>query len=167
MDMSGPNDGSGDLPDPGEVELEWNSDSHLRGVIDEYMDSFEPGPDDTAGVRERILKIVREDIRRGPATRLTTERGNPFAIADASVRSIVRDAVDAVDGIRARSVEVTSAGEPQGSAAEVSLTVAMRAGVSFTPTAEVVRTKVAEALVSQLGIPATTIDIVAEDVYVD
>lgn len=165
--MSGRNDGSGDLPDPGEVELEWNSDSHLRGVIDEYMNSFEPSPADTAGVRERILKIVREDMRRGPSTHLTTERGNPFAIATASVRSIIRDAVDDVDGIRARSVEVTPTGEPQGSAAEVSVSVAMRAGVVVESAAEVIRTRVAEALVSQLGIPATTIDIVAEDVYVD
>ncbi|WP_246475763.1 alkaline shock response membrane anchor protein AmaP [Brevibacterium renqingii] len=143
----------------------WETDDHLRGVIDEYMGAFEPDPAETVGLRERILDIVREDLARGPSTRLSTPRGNPFTIATAAVRTIVRDAVDAVDGIRGRSVSLTPAGEPEGTAAEVEVTVAMRAGIAFAPTAEVIRESVAAALIEQLGIPATTIDITVEDVY--
>lgn len=144
----------------------WDSDAHLRGVIDEYMGAFEPDPGETEGLRERILTIVREDLRRGPSTRLTTERGNPFRISTASVRAIIRNAVDAVDGIRARSVEVTPTGEPEGSATEVRLTVAMRAGIAFAAVAEVIRRRVSETLIAELGIPATTIDITVDDVFV-
>ena len=99
-----------------------NQTLQLRGVIDEYMATFEPEPEDTAGVRERILRLVRDDLYRGPSTHLQTEHGNPFSISTAAVRSIVRRAVDSVDGIRARSVDVEPAGEPEGSAATVSLT---------------------------------------------
>lgn len=144
----------------------WDSDAHLRGVIDEYMGAFEPDPEETAGLRERILSIVREDLHRGPSTQLTTERGNPFRITTASVRVIIRDAVDSVAGIRARSVELTPTGDPEGSATEVALTVAMRAGVVFTTVAEVIRRRVSETLIAELGIPATTIDITVEDVFV-
>jgi hypothetical protein len=124
------------------------TDAHLRAVIEEYMDSFEPDPEESAGLRDRILKLVREDAVFAPSTQLTTKRGNPFRITTASVRGIIRDAVDSVDGIRARSVNLTPAGAPEGSAVEVALTVAMRAGISFATTAEVVRRRVADALES-------------------
>lgn len=147
-------------------EASRETDAHLRAVIEEYMGSFEPDPAESAGLRERILQIVREDASLAPSTRLTTERGNPFRIATAAVRGIIRDAVDSVDGIRARSVNPKPVGDPAGSAVEVVVTVAMRAGISFAPTAEVVRRRVAEALDEELGIPATRIDITAEDVFV-
>lgn len=147
-------------------EASRETDAHLRAVIEEYMGSFEPDPAESAGLRERILQIVREDASLAPSTRLTTERGNPFRIATAAVRGIIRDAVDSVDGIRARSVNPKPVGDPAGSAVEVVVTVAMRAGISFAPTAEVVRRRVAEALDEELGVPATRIDITAEDVFV-
>lgn len=147
-------------------EASRETDAHLRAVIEEYMGSSEPDPAESAGLRERILQIVREDASLAPSTRLTTERGNPFRIATAAVRGIIRDAVDSVDGIRARSVNPKPVGDPAGSAVEVVVTVAMRAGISFAPTAEVVRRRVAEALDEELGIPATRIDITAEDVFV-
>ncbi|WP_208085391.1 hypothetical protein [Brevibacterium atlanticum] len=142
------------------------TDAHLRAVIEEYMGSFEPDPAESAGLRERILRIVREDASLAPSTRLTTERGNPFRIATATVRGIIRDAVDSVDGIRARSVNPKPVGDPDGSAVEVELTVAMRAGIAFAPAAETVRRRVSETLIAELGIPATSIDITAEDVFV-
>lgn len=157
--------GSGAEPDPADAHPE--SDAALRGVIDEYMSTFEPEPEDTAGLRERILRLVRDDLYRGPSTHLQTGRGNPFSISTASVRSIVRIAVDSVDGIRARSVDVEPAGDPEGSAATVALTVAMRAGIPFATTAEVIRRSVAAAVLAELGVPAVKIDINAEDVYVD
>lgn len=159
--------GSGAEPDQTNDDLQRESDAQLRGDIDEYMATFEPEPEDTAGVRERILQLVRDDLYRGPSTRLQTEHGHPFSISTAAVRSIVRRAVDSVDGIRARSVDVEPAGEPEGRAATVSLTLAMRAGISFAPTAEAIRGAVSAAVLSELGIPAVRIDINAEDVYVD
>ncbi|WP_101571705.1 hypothetical protein [Brevibacterium sp. 239c] len=158
---------SGTEPDPTSSESHQETDDQLRGVIDEYMSTFQPEPEDTAGVRERILQLVRDDLYRGPSTHLQTEHGHPFAISTASVRSIVRNAVDSVDGIRARSVDVEPAGVPEGSAATVSLTVAMRAGISFASTADVIRRSVSAAILAELGIPAARIDINAEDVYVD
>ena len=65
------------------------------------------------------------------------------------------------------SVDVEPAGDPEGSAATVALTVAMRAGIPFAATAEVIRGSVAAAVLAELGIPAVRIDINAEDVYVD
>ncbi|WP_210603562.1 hypothetical protein [Brevibacterium oceani] len=147
-------------------ETSKETDAHLRAVIEEYMGSFEPDPAESAGLRDRILRIVREDASLAPSTRLTTERGNAFRISTATVRGIIRDAVDSVDGIRARSVNPKPVGDPEGSAVEVVLTVAMRAGISFAPTAEAVRRRVAESLIGELGIPATSIDITAEDVFV-
>lgn len=165
MDMNEQVGAPGAEPDPTDAHRE--SDAHLRGVIDEYMTTFEPEPADTAGLRERILQLVREDLYRGPSIYLQMGRGNPFSISTAAVRSIVRIAVDSVDGIRARSVDVEPAGDPEGSAATVALTVAMRAGISFATTAEVIRRSVSTAVLAELGIPAVRIDINAEDVYVD
>lgn len=159
--------GSGAESDQTSAGSHRESDAQLRGVIDEYMSAFQPEPEDAAGVRERILQLVRDDLYRGPSTNLATEQGHPFSISTASVRSIVRSAVDSVDGIRARSVDVEPAGDPEGSAAAVSLTVAMRAGISFTSTAEAIRGSVSAAVLAELGIPAARIDINAEDVYVD
>lgn len=159
--------GSGAEPDHASADSQRESDTQLRGVIDEYMSTFQPEPEDTAGVRERILQLVREDLYRGPSTNLQTEQGHPFSISTASVRAIVRSAVDSVDGIRARSVDVEPAGDPEGSAATVSLTLAMRAGISFASTAEAIRRSVSAAVLAELGIPAARIDINAEDVYVD
>lgn len=159
--------GSGAEPDPAHADSHPESDAQLRNVIDEYMGAFDPGPEDTVGLRDRILALVRDDLQRGPSTRLQTQQGHPFSISTAAVRSIVRTAVDSVDGIRARSVHVEPAGDPEGSAATVALTVSMRAGISFAPTAEVVRGSVSTAVLAELGIPALRIDINAEDVYVD
>ena len=157
--------GSGAEPDPADAHRE--SDAHLRSVIDEYMTTFEPEPAETAGLRERILQLVRDDLYRGPSTHLQTGRGHPFSISTAAVRSIVRIAVDSVDGIRARSVDIEPAGDPEGTAATVALTVAMRAGITFATTAEVIRRSVSTAVLAELGIPTVRIDINAEDVYVD
>lgn len=85
-------------PDSIDAESHLEMDAQLRDVIDDYMGTFEPDPEDTAGVRERILALVRQDLYRGPSTQLQTETGNQFSISTASVRSIVRDAVDSVDG---------------------------------------------------------------------
>ncbi|WP_228278291.1 alkaline shock response membrane anchor protein AmaP [Brevibacterium limosum] len=142
------------------------TDAHLRGIIDEYMGAFEPDPGESVGLRERIFQIVREDAALAPTTKLTTERGNPFRITTAEVRGIVRDAVDAVPGIRARSVTATPTGDPEGSAVDITLTVAIRAGTASVPAAEEVRRSVAGALTAQLGIPAKQIDITVEDVFV-
>lgn len=154
-------------PDQMGAESHQESDAQLRGVIDEYMSTFQPEPEDTAGVRERILQLVRDDLYRGPSTNLQTVQGHPFSISTASVRSIVRSAVDSVEGIRARSVDVEPAGDPEGRAATVSLTVAMRAGISFASAAEAIRRSVSAVILAELGIPAVRIDINAEDVYVD
>lgn len=143
------------------------TDAHLHGIIDEYMGAFEPDPEETVGLRERILQIVREDAALAPATKLTTERGNPFRISTAEVRGIIREAVDAVPGIRARSVNLTPAGEPEGSAVEVALTVMMSVGTAFVSAAEDVRRSVAGALIAQVGIPALRIDVTLEDAFVD
>ncbi|MGC2939549.1 MULTISPECIES: alkaline shock response membrane anchor protein AmaP [unclassified Brevibacterium] len=141
------------------------TDAHLRGIIDEYMGAFEPDPEESVALRERIFQIVREDAALAPATKLTTEHGNPFRISTAEVRGIVRRAVDAVPGIRARSVTATPTGDPEGSAVDITLTVAMRAGTVFVPAAEEVRGSVADALTAELGIPAMRIDITVEDVF--
>ena len=143
------------------------TDAHLRGIIDEYMGAFEPDPEETVGLRERILQIVREDAALAPATQLTTERGNPFRISTAEVRGIIREAVDTVPGIRARSVTATPTGDPEGSAVDIDLTVTMSAGTAFVSAAEDVRRRVAGALTAHLGIPAHRIDVTVEDVFVD
>lgn len=143
-----------------------DTDAHLRDIINEYMGAFEPAPEEFVGLRKRILKIVREDAILAPTTTLATERGNPFRISTAEVRGIVRDAVDTVPGISARSVTAEPTGDPEGSAVDIAMTVTMSAGTAFVPTAEVVRRSVAGALTTELGIPANRIDITVEDVFV-
>ena len=142
-------------------------DAQLRDVIDDYMGHFVPDPEQTAGIRERILHLGRNDLYRGPSTKLRTDEGHEYSIASTAVRAIVRDAVDTVDGIRSRSVRIVSAGEPYGSAAEVALTVTMRADIHFVTSADEIRTAVSEALVRELGVPASRIDIEVEDAYVE
>ena len=142
-------------------------DAELRDVIDDYMGHYVPDSEQTAGIRERILQLVRNDLYRGPSTKLRTDAGHEYSIPPAAVRTIVRDAVDSVDGIRSRSVGIAPSGEPAGSAAEVRLTVTMRADVRFVAAADLIRTAVSEALVRELGVPAARIDIEVEDAYVE
>lgn len=142
-------------------------DSELRDVIDDYMGHYVPDPEQTAGIRERILQLVRNDLYRGPSTKLRTSEGHEYSIASAAVRTIIRSAVDTVDGIRSRSVGIAAAGEPSGSAAEVRLTVTMRADIRFVAAADLIRAAVSEALERELGVPAARIDIEVEDAYVE
>ncbi len=142
-------------------------DSELRDVIDDYMGHYVPDPEQTAGIRERILQLVRNDLYRGPSTTLRTDAGHEYSIASAAVRTIIRNAVDTVDGIRSRSVGIAAAGEPAGSAAEVRLTVTMRADIHFVAAADLIRAAVSEALERELGVPAARIDIEVEDAYVE
>ncbi|WP_339391253.1 MULTISPECIES: Asp23/Gls24 family envelope stress response protein [Brevibacterium] len=142
-------------------------DSELRDVIDDYLGHYVPDPEQTAGIRERILQLVRNDLYRGPSTKLRTSEGHEYSIASAAVRTIIRSAVDTVDGIRSRSVGIAAAGEPSGSAAEVRLTVTMRADIRFVAAADLIRAAVSEALERELGVPAARIDIEVEDAYVE
>lgn len=142
-------------------------DADLVGVIDEYMGQYEPAPEEATGLRERILGLVRDDLYRGPATELVTERGNAFSMADSAIRSIVRVAVDSVNGSRARSVSVDPIGDPVGSSARVRLTVSMPARTDFNASSAQIRTAVSQSLLSEVGIRAEVIDIEVEDVHLD
>ncbi|MBE8146974.1 hypothetical protein IOD13_15200 [Brevibacterium casei] len=128
-------------------------DAEPRDVIDDYMGHYVPDSEQTAGIRERILQLVRNDLYRGPSTKPRTDAGHEYSIASAAVRTIVRDAVDSVDGIRSRRRHRPRPGNRRA-AAEVRLTVTMRADVRFVAAADLIRTAVSEALVRELGVPA-------------
>ena len=62
-------------------------DAELRDVIDDYMGHYVPDSEQTAGIRERILQLVRNDLYRGPSTKLRTDAGHEYSIASAAVRT--------------------------------------------------------------------------------
>ena len=118
-----------------------------------------------AGLTDRIMAAVRADIRRTAMVDLPGDHG-PVAISEQAIAVVLRFAADQVSGVRARHCAVhPRPGAPPG-VLDVRMSIAVRYGTG--PAGQVlaaVRSAVATAAASTIGVHIGQCDLVIEDLY--
>jgi hypothetical protein len=117
-----------------------------------------------AGLVERIMRVVRLELRRGESLPLPSVHG-PADIAEYAVAAVLRYAADSVPGVRARSCRITPHPDhPAVVRVQMSLVVRYGAGPAKQMLHEV-RRRVAAALTAQVGLAAGGIDLAVVDLW--
>ena len=105
---------------------------------------------------------MRAALRPEDALLLDSPLG-PNRLARAAAAAVLRAAVDAMDGMRARSCRIEQPGP--GPAADVALTVAARFGLDLASATARVRQTVFAASEQALGVPLRRVDIEVVDLW--
>jgi hypothetical protein len=113
-------------------------------------------------VLETVMGGVRAAPRLEEALRLDSPLG-PNRLARAAAAAVLRTAVDAMDGMRARSCRIEQPGP--GPTADVALTVAVRFGLDLRSATARVRQMVFAASEQALGVPLRRVDIEVVDLW--
>lgn len=124
----------------------------------------EPAP--PPGLLDKIMYAVRAEIGRGGSIDVPGEFG-PARISEQAIAVVLRYAADTVAGVRARRCQVDM-DEHDPEAVSVLLTLALRYGTG--PVQDMVaevRSRVSAALSGQIGVRASAVDLVLEDVWED
>ena len=109
-----------------------------------------------------VMGAVRAALRPEEALLLDSPLG-PNRLARAAATAVLRTAVDAVDGMRARSCRIEQPGP--GATADVALTVAARYGLDLTSATARVRQTLFAASEQALGVPLRRVDIEVVDLW--
>jgi hypothetical protein len=118
----------------------------------------------SGGLVERIMQVVRLELRRGESLPLPSVHG-PADIAEHAVAAVLRYAADTVPGVRARSCRITPrADHPAVVRVQMSLIVRYGAGPAEHILGEV-RRRVSAALTAQVGLEAGGIDLSMVDLW--
>ncbi len=118
----------------------------------------EPPP----SVLEAAMGAVRTVLRPEEALMLDSPLG-PNRLARAAAAAVLRAAVDAMDGMRARSCRIEQSGP--GATADVALTVAARFGLDLAAATTRARRMVFAASEQALGVPLRRVDIEVVDLW--
>lgn len=113
------------------------------------------------GLLDRIMTAVRADVNLGR----TIPLGSPdVQLSVPALAAVLRYAVDAVPGIRARQCRIEVVSEH---AVRVSMTVALKFGAGQVRALEAARDQVASALRGQVGYELDRLDFEVVDVWTD
>lgn len=113
------------------------------------------------GLLDRIMTAVRADVNLGR----TIPLGSPeVELSVPALAAVLRYAVDAVPGIRARRCGIEVVAE---NAVRVSMTVALKFGAGQVGALEQARERVASALRGQVGYELDRLDFEVVDVWTD
>jgi uncharacterized alkaline shock family protein YloU len=124
----------------------------------------EPAP--PPGLLDKIMRAVRAEIRRGDVVDMPGEFG-PVQISEQAIAVVLRYAADTVTGVRARRCHV-EVDDEDPEAVSVLLALSLRYGVG--PAEDLiaaVRARISAALSGQIGVRASAVDLVLEDVWED
>ncbi len=122
------------------------------------VEPVEPPP----SVLAAAMGAVRTVLRPEEALVLDSPLG-PNRLARAAAAAVLRAAVDAMDGMRARSCRIEQPGP--GATADVALTVAARFGIDLAAATARVRRMVFAASEQALGVPLRRVDIEVVDLW--
>ncbi|PXY36144.1 Asp23/Gls24 family envelope stress response protein [Prauserella flavalba] len=115
----------------------------------------------------RIMAAVRAEPR-APRAMLPVDAGRPgrTEVSDRAVAAVVRFAVDAIDGVRARRcvVRATGADEDGTTVVEGRLAVTVTYGADLSRLLTVVRRRAAAACTARVGVRLAALDIDVADV---
>ena len=123
---------------------------------------------DTAGpppdLLTRVMTAVQADVRRVRTLTVPAELG-PVALSEQAIAVVLRYAVDAVDGVRARRCRLEQApGRPGAVRVRISLTLRYGAGPAAT-LLDQVRRQVHAAARASVGLDIVAVDLDIEDVW--
>lgn len=110
---------------------------------------------------ESIMNIARSEVRRGRSVVLVHDIAGDVSASEAALAQSVREAVDAVGGVRAQRVSFEE--NPEGMQVRVKLAMAL--GNRATEVSEQVQAAVHRLLGRQLDRPVLGVDVDVEDVY--
>lgn len=146
-----------------ETQLAENYD-RLEGILEDYRSAARESDQASHGLRRRIMEIAEIEAARGPTVRLRTRSRQEFGIAAAAVRAVIRDAVDAMDGLVARRVSVWVDAEAGSSrAVDLRVSFAMRRGMALAGFEHDLRQRIARELEESVGIGLGRLELVLED----
>lgn len=118
-----------------------------------------------SGLLDRIMTSVRADVYLGRTIPLPTGAAE-VELSVSALAAVLRYAVDAVPGIRARQCRIELVPE-RPDAVRVSMTVALRFGSGQVDALEFARERVASALRGQVGYDLDRLDFDVVDVWTD
>ena len=119
-------------------------------------------PDDLTG---RVMAVIRARIPPAPRIALPSPAGIRLHISEHAAAIILRAAGDTVEGVRARSCQLTPAGHDNSTPADLKLTISLRYNMSALTAATTVRAAVRAAARAQLGLTLDRIDIEVADIH--
>lgn len=151
----------GDIDPALETQLAESYD-RLEGVLGEYRSAARASQRPATGLRRRIMEIAELEAARGPSVRLRTPREREFSIAASTVRRVVRDAVDEVDGLVARRVRILEA--PQGARGlHLQVGFVMRRHMALSAFEQDLRGRIVGRLAATVGVGVERLELVLED----
>lgn len=124
-------------------------------------------------LKTSVMHLVHAQVRRGQSLPLIVpEPGAPatLTISEQAVLGVVWTVADLHPGVRARrcSVQVED-GQRPGLSAAVTMTLAVTVAASYAASTltsvRTLRARIAERVIAETGLHATTIDVVVEDLY--
>jgi uncharacterized alkaline shock family protein YloU len=119
-------------------------------------------PDDLVG---RVMAVIRTRIPPAPRIALPSPAGIRLQISERAAAVILRAAGDSVEGVHARSCQLTPAAPGKSASTGLKLTISLRYGVPALAAARAVRAAVRTAARGQLGLTLGRIDIEVADVH--
>ena len=122
---------------------------------------IEPPP----SVLQRAMRAVRTEFRQHELLALPSPYG-PARLSRPAAAAVLRQAVDRMSGVRARScrIEQAAGADAAPPAARITIGVAARYGVELTSVAARVRQMVGAAAEQALGLPVSRVDVEVVDV---
>ena len=119
-------------------------------------------PDDLTG---QVMAVIRARTAPAPRIALPGPAGIRLHISEHAAAVILRAAGDTVEGVRARSCQLTPAGHDNSTPADLKLTISLRYDMSALAAAKAVRAAVRGAARAQLGLTLDRIDIEVADIH--
>lgn len=119
-------------------------------------------PADLSG---RVMAVVGARIAPAPRIALPGSAGERLSISERAAASILRTAGDTVEGVRARSCQLTPSADGMSDSADLRFSISLRFGMPALAAARAVRMALRAAGRAQLGLTLDRIDIEVADIY--
>ncbi|MCE4941541.1 Asp23/Gls24 family envelope stress response protein [Streptomyces albulus] len=134
-----------------------------------------PAPQDTAALTERVMDVVRLELRPGRTLPLGAPDEDAW-IVEAAAAKTLRTAAETVAGVQAGSCRIAPAGGPTGRGAtgptetargpvDIRIEVLVPFESDLLELASRVRDRILEAADVELGLPVAAVDVRVADVY--
>ncbi|MGQ4533340.1 hypothetical protein ACUH9Y_03570 [Dermabacteraceae bacterium P13115] len=146
----------------------------IRDVHREW-DELEAAGDSSVQLSTLALSTIKEsvkaDARRGSQVEMPETEAGPYTVSELALRTLVRETIDTVPGVRALRTVFTYAENASnllvcGTPVGVSCRLTVQVGTPDLPgVAEAVRASVARACADHLGLDDIPVDIHIEDLH--
>lgn len=156
--------------DPGATREYLDRMSALQRDWDEAEARGDDSVQLSSRVRAALSEVVRADARHGARVQMRPTEAGPYSLSEQALRTLIRDAVDAVPGAMSLRIAVDytegpewgTRGLPERVRCRVSLSAASR---DLRALADDVRAAVVSECVRELDLGGLTVDVHIEDLH--